>query len=42
MNSIRTPKLIELNISVNLFFEYEAISLRQTNITPIELDEIML
>lgn len=32
----------EINISVNLFFEYEAISIRQTTISPKELDELML
>ena len=32
----------EMNISVNLFFEYEAISNIHTSISPIELDELML
>lgn len=32
----------EINISVNLFFEYEAVSNRQKNISLIELDELML
>jgi len=42
LNLIGVTDKFEINISANLFFEYEAISIRETDITQMELDELML